>query len=85
MRSGSASDAMSTRRSFLGASVAALPWAVSRRAIEKKLSFDRAQIANTLDLEMSRHFPTWDQTHWDYGWHSIRRGSEKSSDISPQA
>ncbi len=26
----------------------------------------RAQIAITLDLEMSRHYPTWDQTHWDY-------------------
>jgi peptidoglycan/xylan/chitin deacetylase (PgdA/CDA1 family) len=26
----------------------------------------RARIAITLDLEMSRNFPTWDQTHWDY-------------------
>lgn len=26
----------------------------------------RARIAITLDLEMSRHYPTWDQTHWDY-------------------
>src|SRR5262245_47377921 len=26
----------------------------------------RAQIAITLDLEMSRNFPSWDQTHWDY-------------------
>lgn len=25
-----------------------------------------ALIAITLDLEMSRHYPTWDQTHWDY-------------------
>ncbi len=25
-----------------------------------------AQIAITLDLEMSRNFPTWEQTHWDY-------------------
>jgi hypothetical protein len=25
-----------------------------------------AQIAITLDLEMSRNFPTWDQVHWDY-------------------
>ena len=25
-----------------------------------------AQIAITLDLEMSRNFPTWDQEHWDY-------------------
>jgi peptidoglycan/xylan/chitin deacetylase (PgdA/CDA1 family) len=27
---------------------------------------DRALVAITLDLEMSRNFPTWDQTHWDY-------------------
>jgi peptidoglycan/xylan/chitin deacetylase (PgdA/CDA1 family) len=26
----------------------------------------KARIAITLDLEMSRNFPTWDQTHWDY-------------------
>jgi hypothetical protein len=26
----------------------------------------RALIAITLDLEMSRNFPTWEQTHWDY-------------------
>jgi hypothetical protein len=25
-----------------------------------------ARIAITLDLEMSRHYPTWDQMHWDY-------------------
>ena len=25
-----------------------------------------ALIAVTLDLEMSRNFPTWDDTHWDY-------------------
>src|SRR5262245_52458494 len=27
---------------------------------------DRALIAITLDLEMSRNFPSWDDTHWDY-------------------
>jgi peptidoglycan/xylan/chitin deacetylase (PgdA/CDA1 family) len=27
---------------------------------------DKALIAITLDLEMSRNFPTWEQTHWDY-------------------
>jgi peptidoglycan/xylan/chitin deacetylase (PgdA/CDA1 family) len=26
----------------------------------------KARIAFTMDLEMSRNFPTWDQTHWDY-------------------
>lgn len=27
---------------------------------------ERAQIAITLDLEMSRNFPQWETTHWDY-------------------
>ncbi len=27
---------------------------------------DQALVAITLDLEMSRNFPTWEQTHWDY-------------------
>jgi len=26
----------------------------------------KARFAITLDLEMSRNFPTWEQTHWDY-------------------
>jgi hypothetical protein len=26
----------------------------------------KAQIAITLDLEMSRNFPNWENTHWDY-------------------
>ncbi|MDA0659087.1 MAG: polysaccharide deacetylase family protein [Planctomycetota bacterium] len=28
--------------------------------------FPRAQIAITLDLEMARNFPRWEDTHWDY-------------------
>lgn len=27
---------------------------------------DKALIAITLDLEMSRNFPKWETTHWDY-------------------
>lgn len=26
----------------------------------------KAQVAITLDLEMSRHYPRWDDMHWDY-------------------
>ena len=26
----------------------------------------KAQVAITFDLEMSRNFPTWDSTEWDY-------------------
>jgi peptidoglycan/xylan/chitin deacetylase (PgdA/CDA1 family) len=35
-------------------------------AATDRVAADKASIAITLDLEMSRNFPTWDQTHWDY-------------------
>lgn len=44
-----------TRRTFLAATSA-----VSAQSRPK------AQIAITMDLEMSRNFPTWETTHWDY-------------------
>jgi len=50
------------RRTFLAAAAAAVAAQVAE-AQEAKL---RAQIAITLDLEMSRNFPTWETTHWDY-------------------
>jgi peptidoglycan/xylan/chitin deacetylase (PgdA/CDA1 family) len=31
-----------------------------------RLSTDKALVNITLDLEMSRNFPAWDSTHWDY-------------------
>ena len=40
------------------------------RAGRKRRGYDpspeKALIAITLDLEMSRNFPTWDEMHWDY-------------------
>ena len=33
---------------------------------QKTATFAKAQIAITLDLEMSRNFPEWQDTHWDY-------------------
>jgi peptidoglycan/xylan/chitin deacetylase (PgdA/CDA1 family) len=33
---------------------------------ETKPARDKALIAITFDLEMSRNFPTWETTHWDY-------------------
>src|SRR5438132_1420943 len=47
-----------SRRQFLASAGAA----VSVAAAEA----DKALIAITLDLEMSRNFPIWEQTHWDY-------------------
>ncbi len=54
----------SSRRDFL-ASGAALAAAALAPAEEKKPSA-KALIAVTLDLEMSRNFPTWEDMHWDY-------------------
>ncbi|MEY3174595.1 MAG: hypothetical protein RLZZ436_2509 [Planctomycetota bacterium] len=51
-----AAAALSSRFSA-GKTVAATAAAPDSRA---------AQIAITLDLEMSRNFPVWDATHWDY-------------------
>jgi peptidoglycan/xylan/chitin deacetylase (PgdA/CDA1 family) len=58
------------RREFLRATtVAAAGVALSAnnaRAESAAAKQDRAQIAITLDLEMARNFPNWDDTHWDY-------------------
>lgn len=56
-----------SRRLFLAAttSLAAGLWAAPRRSTGEETN-DPALIAITLDLEMSREYPTKDQTHWDY-------------------
>lgn len=55
-----------TRRSFLASPLlATLPADFSRSFTMPSLT-GKALVAITLDLEMSRNFPTWDQTHWDY-------------------
>jgi peptidoglycan/xylan/chitin deacetylase (PgdA/CDA1 family) len=57
-----------SRRGFLAASCAAANlWRMpSAFAIDEPGQPRVARIAITLDLEMSRHFPTWDDMHWDY-------------------
>jgi peptidoglycan/xylan/chitin deacetylase (PgdA/CDA1 family) len=50
-----------SRRAFLSAAVGAVGQIGSSAPSE-----DKALVAITLDLEMSRNFPTWEQTHWDY-------------------
>ncbi len=57
---------MTSRRKFLGAlSAGAGSLALANRVFAADLP-RKARIAITLDLEMSRNFPTWEQTHWDY-------------------
>jgi len=51
-----------TRRNFLTATTVGLASGMAQAAQEPR----RALIAITLDLEMSRNFPAWEQTHWDF-------------------
>src|SRR5215475_7843841 len=52
-----------TRRHFLaGCAATGLGVATARPIDDAK----KALVAITLDLEMSRNFPTWETTHWDY-------------------
>jgi len=57
-----------TRRRFLAGTVAAGMGYLFAKApgFEKHADSDKALIAITLDMEMSRNFPQWDDTHWDY-------------------
>src|SRR3989440_12923912 len=59
-----------TRRDFLaraGLMSAAMMSGLSALAIQKESAESKpALIAISLDLEMSRNFPRWEDTHWDY-------------------
>src|SRR5215212_860776 len=46
------------------AGIAACGFAAPARAQSRKPQ--AAQVAITLDLEMARNFPTWNETRWDY-------------------
>ena len=55
------------RRTFLAAGTAgALGLAGYRAGRADATHAGKALIAITLDLEMSRNFPKWEDTHWDY-------------------
>src|SRR2546421_899611 len=59
-----------TRRDFLaraGLMSAAMMSGLSALAIQKESAESKpALIAISLDLEMCRNFPRWEDTHWDY-------------------
>ena len=56
-----------SRRQFLATSAIAAAGALhGTRASATPPSPGKAQIAITLDLEMSRNFPVWEETRWDY-------------------
>jgi hypothetical protein len=68
-------DPLLSRRQFL-AGTAAL-------AVASGSSFDlaaddkKALVAITLDLEMSRNFPSWETTHWDYEKGNLNEDTRK--------
>lgn len=56
-----------TRRQFMGSAAAAAvaaPAAAGQPTVAELRG--KALVAITLDLEMSRNFPAWETTHWDY-------------------
>jgi peptidoglycan/xylan/chitin deacetylase (PgdA/CDA1 family) len=56
-----------TRREVLGLSLSAgMALTKPVRALASVFPGQKALVAISLDLEMSRHYPTWDQTHWDF-------------------
>lgn len=58
-------DSLCSRRGLLAGSAALAAGSFLSRRLAAA-DPEPAQIAITLDLEMSRNFPNWDDTHWDY-------------------
>lgn len=54
------------RRRFLAAAATGAMGLAAYRATRAETHAGKALIAITLDLEMSRNFPKWEDTHWDY-------------------
>jgi Polysaccharide deacetylase len=65
-----------TRRRFLAGSALAGMGGLSS-ATRRNAESDKALIAITLDLEMSRNFPTWETTHWDYEKGNLNDATKK--------
>jgi len=55
-----------SRRHFLATSALATAALAQSSPGAESPSASRALIAITLDLEMARNFPRWEDTHWDY-------------------
>jgi hypothetical protein len=68
-----------TRRRFLaGTFTAGTGYLLAKTpGLEKHADVNKALVAVTLDLEMSRNFPKWDDTHWDYEKGNLNDESKK--------
>lgn len=66
-----------SRRQFLGQSVALGAAAAWPRRGACAAPTGPAQVAITLDLEMSRNFPRWEDTHWDYEKGNLNEESKR--------
>lgn len=58
-----------SRRQFMGSVAGASACVLADRMLAvaaPATDTKKAQIAITLDLEMARNFPNWEDTHWDY-------------------
>lgn len=59
----------SNRRQFLATVAGASAGLIARGSVRADLpapAFEKAPITITLDLEMARNFPQWEDSHWDY-------------------
>jgi hypothetical protein len=72
-------NSLLSRRRFLGSGIAAGISLCTTRATayEKDADSDKALVAITLDLEMSRNFPMWEDTHWDYEKGNLNEETKK--------
>lgn len=67
-----------TRRRFLAAGAMSAMGLAAYRATRAEPKLDgKALIAITLDLEMSRNFPAWEDTHWDYEKGNLDEAAKK--------
>ena len=72
--------AHSSRRGWIKAcSAIAIANGLGQSCQGEPVRLDRARVAITLDLEMSRNFPTWETTHWDYEKGNLNEDAKRYS------
>jgi hypothetical protein len=73
---------LTTRRQFVRTVSGAVAGAFAAKTLAGDPADSRkAQIAITLDLEMSRNFPTWEDMHWDYEKGNLNQAANRGGVI----